>query len=220
MKNKSNLLTWSIVIVILLVIIFHNSLYLFYWQATKNYIKIADYFYEKEDFQKAFFFYNKSCNEGYIDECEMVGKMYEKGEGVKQNYIMAVKLYSYVCDKEEIEDRPFVLISPSTGICRKLAHWYENNPQDRADYAKLVFYYYNKACKHGDNKSCMDVALLYLTGQGTDKNIDKAKELYEKMCLSDEYSCACISLGDLYATKQIDVKDSYQQAKFFYDKAN
>jgi hypothetical protein len=208
MKNKSNLLTWSIVIVILLVIIFHNSLYLFYWQTTKNYIKIADYSYENKDFQKAFFFYNKSCNEGYIHGCEMVGKMYEEGKGVKQNYTMAVKLYSYVCDKGEIE------------ICRKMAHWYENNSQDRADYAKLVFYYYNKACKFGDNKSCMNVALLYLTGQGTDKNIDKAKELYEKMCISREYSCACISLGDLYATKQIDVKDSYQQAKFFYDKAN
>ena len=38
------------------------------------------------------------CNSGYIVACFSLGVLYERGEGVKQNYQKAAELYQKSCD--------------------------------------------------------------------------------------------------------------------------
>lgn len=55
---------------------------------------------EKGDYQKAKEFFSKACDGKNTHGCGMLGIMYEKGRGVKQNFSKAKEFYGKACDDE------------------------------------------------------------------------------------------------------------------------
>ena len=55
--------------------------------------KLADYYDDKQDYQQAFNWYQKSANQGYATAQYNLGVMYRDGQGVRQDYQQAFNWY-------------------------------------------------------------------------------------------------------------------------------
>ena len=82
-----------------------------------------------------------SCDNGDMDACFSIGKLYYTGEDVRQNYQKAAELYQKACDGGE----PYG--------CVLLGILYEVGEGVRQDYA-IAKEYYGKACDLGDQFGC------------------------------------------------------------------
>ena len=177
----------------------------FYEWDLKNYAKAAKYYEEacntKVNYKRKRF----SCD--YIDEyenlvtrsCAEIGRLYEEGKGVKQNYIKAAKYYEKACNK----------ISWS---CHELSSLYENGRGVKQDYIKAAQII---------EKNIGDGFVYKRRPDGTFENFDTRKifNLYEKACDSGNPE-GCHNLGNIYHDRypRIKVKD-YTKASEYYEKA-
>jgi TPR repeat protein len=55
------------------------------------------------DLQRAVDVFSKSCDRGEEAECLTLGRMYENGLGVSQNYAQAAVLYSELCNQGKVD---------------------------------------------------------------------------------------------------------------------
>ena len=55
------------------------------------------------DYKTAAKHFEKTCDDGYIDSCSVLGMLYMDGQGVKQDYHKAAKLFEKACNGENIE---------------------------------------------------------------------------------------------------------------------
>ncbi len=76
---------------------------------------------------------------------------------------------------------------------------------------------YKIKCKEGDLKSCVNAGLVYLSGVGTKKDYEKAREYFKKSCDKCQNS-GCNYLGDIFANG-LGVKKDYKKAYVLYKKA-
>ena len=79
---------------------------------------------------------------------------------------------------------------------------------------KIEYEYYTNACENGDMNSCVDLGMLYYTGNGVQKNHKQAVELFTVAC-KKKHSKACYHLGSIYKrgtnnTNKKHSKTSYQ----------
>ena len=63
--------------------------------------KLADYYDDKQDYQQAFNWYQKSANQGYATAQYNLGVMYDEGQGVRQNKVTAKEWFGKACDNGE-----------------------------------------------------------------------------------------------------------------------
>ena len=57
--------------------------------------------YEAGDYQKAYKYNKLACDNGEYGGCTNLGLLYEKGQGVEQNYTEAFRYYKLACDNGE-----------------------------------------------------------------------------------------------------------------------
>ena len=93
----------------------------------------------------------------------MMGQQYKKGEGVKQSYEMAKRLY------EQAAQQSFASAMVNLGFM------YENGQGVEQSYEK-AFEYYEQAAQLGHANAQCCLGFLYATGQGVTKDELKAKE--------------------------------------------
>lgn len=128
--------------------------------------------------QEAAELWRKACNSSIALGCANLGVLYEKGQGVPQDYKQAAGLYRRVCDTGE-----------ATG-CNNLGILYKNGQGALQDYkqaAKLL----RRACDAGDENGCYNLSFLYLKGQGVPQDYKKSTELYWKACdANGTYDCS------------------------------
>lgn len=65
------------------------------------------------------------------------------------------------------------------------------------EYYKSTSDYYTKACENGSTNRCVDLGMLYITGDGIQKNHIKAETLFISACRK-KHSKACYHLGSIY----------------------
>ena len=92
--------------------------------------------------------------------------MYEKGQGVSQDYAKAIELY-----KKAIE-------FGNLGAMNNLAWMYQEGQGVSQDYVKAIELY-KKAIELGNASSMYNLARLYEKGQGVSQDYKRAIELYE-----------------------------------------
>ena len=78
-------------ILVLLVVLFSIGF-------SKDLTELGDEAYDKGDYQKAAEFYQKACDGGDAGGCLVLGVLYQKGQGVKQNFSTAKQYYGKACD--------------------------------------------------------------------------------------------------------------------------
>lgn len=79
--------------------------------------------------------------------------------------------------------------------------YYTGYLEAKQDYEKALKYY-TKGCEAKEDSedkfsSCTQLGLMYFFGQGVEKNLKKAVELYEKAC-DGKNSNGCLGLADAY----------------------
>ncbi|MDR2709302.1 MAG: zinc-ribbon domain-containing protein [Elusimicrobiota bacterium] len=100
----------------------------------------AEKYDENEDYEKAFYWYEKAAQQGYASGQYNLGVMYDNGDGIPQDKQKA--LYWY----EKAAQQGYANAQCNLGIM------YDNGdgiPQDK----QKVFYWYEKAAKQGDENA-------------------------------------------------------------------
>jgi len=74
---------------------------------------------------------------------------------------------------------------------------------------------YNEACKNGKMQGCINLGVLYFSGDGVKQNHKKAKKLFVKAC-KKRYLKACHYLGIIYMRGADGIEKNIKRAKSFY----
>lgn len=119
----------------------------------------------------------KACDGGDARGCSFLGFLYERGQGVRQDYQKASELFQKACDG-----------GYALG-CSNLGYLYERGQGVKTDYQKASEFY-QKACNGGNARGCSNLGYLYKNGQGVRQDKSRAKEYLGKACnLGDIYGC-------------------------------
>ena len=93
--------------------------------------------------------YRQACDGGSMLECNLLGIMYETGEGVTRDLGLAVTLFQRACDDGIMQS------------CNRLGVMYGNGRGVTRDLRRAVALF-QRACDAGETPSCSEVELLTL----------------------------------------------------------
>ena len=180
-----------------------------------------------QDYTKAKRYYELACKaESYY--CYGLGKLYEKGQGVKQDFAKAYEYYKLSCNLKN-DDGCYNLgnlYDNGLGVQkdRETAFAFFRKACDLLDYAACKIVQdrndpaYNallpniaqkqlqESCQNGDEEACATIGIVYIN---KDRNI--ADKYLARACARGEPT-SCLNLGTLY--KKID-KDTIKANKYF-----
>jgi len=158
----------------------------------------------KQDYAKAFAWYEKAALQNYAKaECNL-GWLYETGKGVTQDYGKAFAWY----EKSALQGNMYAQCN--------LANFYEEGKGVIQDYEK-AFAWYEKAALQGSMRGQNSLGLLYKTGKGVSQNYAKAAEWYEKAAMQGDMY-AQYNLANLYRDGT-GVTQDYEKALTWYEKS-
>ena len=167
---------------------------------SKDFIKLGNEAYDKNNYQKAAEFYQKACDGGIASGCATSGVLYADGKGVRQDYQKAAEFLKKGCDGGDAMG------------CFNLGYLYAGGKGVRQDYQKAAELL-KKSCDGGDAKDCTNLGVLYAEGNEIRQDYQKAAELLKKGC-DGGYAMGCGNLGIVYAKQR-----NYSTAKEYYGKA-
>ena len=163
----------------------------------------------EQDLDKALEWMYKGVEAGSPDAVEMLAYLYELGDGVPQDYAKAAEYYQQAVDMdnmyamynlgllyiygEGVEEDPekgkeLIIRSAQAGNESAIEYVKENYPDEpgitenaeEQQYDEEDFRFYMEQAEAGDAYGMYSVGYLYYLGQGTDWDMDKALEWFEK----------------------------------------
>ena len=144
----------------------------------------------------------KKAEQGDKEAQNDLGCMYENGEGVEKDELMAV------CWYQKSAKQGYALAQYNLG----LAYYFSRGVD--ANYTKAV-YWYRKAAEqeYAAAENNLGVALEY--GQGCEKNEQEALEWYRKAASHGD-AMGRVNIGDVYEKSKFGVGQDLLRAKEFY----
>ena len=179
-----------------------------------------------QDYGKAKELFEQSANLGNTDAMYNLGYMYEYGEGVSQDYEEAKKWYEKA-HKEGVED-----VEKSLDRINKKIEEEQKNNNDKISYYKdKSIEELEELVKQNDDKAMNELGRRYSDGEGVEKNLEKAKSLFQKSSQLGNPD-AMTNLGQIYLTMEIksiedllknkqnyiEAKKLLEQSKIIYEK--
>ena len=141
---------------------------------------------------------------GHAPSMRNLGLLYERGQGVAQDYAKAREWYEKAAAKGDA-----IAMSNLGGL-------YGGGRGVAQDYAKAREWS-EKAADKGNAIAISNLGLLYESGQGVAQDYAKAREWYEKAAANGN-AIAMSNLGGLYADGR-GVAQDYAKAREWYEKA-
>ena len=172
-------------------------------ESISNY-NMGDEYYEKGDYLTAFKYIQKAADYGLAKAQNLLGYMYEVGEGVNQDYTKAVEWYMKSAE-QYFPDAQFNL-----GII------FYNGEGVKQDYTKAVAWFM-KGAEHGHAKAQNILGYMHEFGEGVNQDYAKAVEWYRKAA-EQGLDQAQFNLGDMYKLDK-GVNQDYTKAVEWYKKA-
>jgi len=148
----------------------------------------------------AFAMYNTLCSAGDQKGCYGVASLYELGRGVERDLDTAQTLYQQACREE---------YAPA---CSQMGTMLINIPDLADPVAGLGFV--KKGCEMGDPKGCVQLGALYLDGSAGEKNLEKAKAIFEDTC-GQKMGLGCYQLGLMFDRGEGVEKDPNKALKLY-----
>ena len=109
--------------------------------------KLADYYDDKQDYQQAFNWYQKSANQGYATAQYNLGVMYRDGQGVRQDYQQAFNWY------QKSANQGYAAAQNNLGVMYDEGQGVRQNKVTAKEW-------FGKACDNGEQKGCDNYKLL------------------------------------------------------------
>ena len=133
----------------------------------------ATTFYDGKHFAEAAPLYERTCAGGNVYDCDRLGYMYANGLGVAKDNVRAKELETKACDGGNFYG------------CNNLG-FLEQSEKDFVPAATHLA----KACAGNNPNGCASLAFQYEGGLGVQKNLPKARDLYNKGCkLGFNWAC-------------------------------
>lgn len=150
--------------------------------------------YLKGNYLTAKKYYQDACDMGDYLGCSGVGTLFERGQGVLQDFSKAYSYYSYACQNHD----QFGCFS------KQMLEKGENAVE-----------MYSSACDDGQKEACLSLANIYYTGMGEPRDPKIANLYYYKAC-SLKSASGCFNLGLMYqrGDKDVDQNDDMALAYF------
>lgn len=125
------------------------------------------------DISKAISFVKKGCYSGCGENCNFLGRIYEKNNNPE-----AIVYYNKACKK-----------SNGNG-CYKIGFMYYLGSNGFSKDFKKALNYFLEACKNDYAQGCTFAGVSYKTGTGTKKDLATSKKFFAKACkLGSEKAC-------------------------------
>ena len=166
----------------------------------------------EQDYTKAAEWYKKAVIETNPFAAYSLGSLYLRGQGVEQNDAMAFSLYKLAANHEE---------KPNAYAMYELGRMYKDGigtARDKSESAKWYTMAYNGFLSieqsMADDRLYYRLGQMNLTGIGTEKNLIRAKEYFEKAAELDNDD-ARYGLGRLYLNKDFAEHNSYTAIDYF-----
>lgn len=157
--------------------------------------------YKAGDFKTAFEMWTKGAERGDAKAQFSLGGMYDRGEGVGQDYNQAVSWYRKAAEQGNA-DAQFnlgLVYGKGTGI--------------QQDDAQSLFWF-RRAADQGDSNAQFALGLMYESPKGVEQNYKQAIFWYKKAAIRGN-SKAQINLGLLYLNGQGVTQDTVESLKWF-----
>ncbi len=152
----------------------------------------------KKDIKKSLEYLKKGCKLNEPKACNGLGWIYQHNKKYK-NIPLAVKYFKKACNE----------LKYGTS-CNYLGVIYHR----QKDYKNAVKYY-KFACDLNDSWGCSDLGWHYEHGKGVGKDLDLAKEYFQKACnLKKKF---CVNLGYFYEKQKNDYKKAFKYYKIACD---
>jgi hypothetical protein len=120
---------------------------------------------------------DQACTGGVHQACDDLGVLYKSGQGVAQNYSMAIQLFSKACNEG------------GAVACANLAQMYATGVGVAQNYPQAAALF-SQGCNQGSAQGCSGLGALYLQGLGVPKNPVLARQFVAKGCdLGSQPAC-------------------------------
>ncbi len=179
-----------------------------------------------QDYGKAKELFEKAANLGNTSAMYNLGYMYENGEGVPKDYSKAKELYEKAATKgNKVAQEKLSKIKASIEEARK------NNNDKISYYKDKSIEELEELVKQNDDKAMNELGRRYSDGEGVEKNLEKAKSLFQKSSQLNNPD-AMTNLGQIYLTMEIksiddllknkqnyiEARKLFEQSKIIYEK--
>lgn len=160
---------------------------------------------EKKEYGEAYKVFVSAAEKGLAPaQCEL-GHMYAEGLGVAQDYVQAEHWYRMAANQGDIDAMVYLGTMYYSGVEDYGIH---------KDFNK-AFHYYSRAANFGnDAEAQLYLAYMYLRGEGTEQDLEKAFE-WTKKSAEQGFAQAQNELGRAYEQ----MKQDYNKAIEWYQKA-
>lgn len=160
---------------------------------------------EKKEYGEAYDVFMSAAEKGLAEAQCALGQMYAEGLGVAQDYVQAEHWYRMAANQGDIDAMVYLGTMYYSGVEDYGIH---------KDFNK-AFHYYSRAANFGnDAEAQLYLAYMYLRGEGTEQDLEKAFEWTEKSA-KQGFAQAQNELGRAYEQ----MKQDYNKAIEWYQKA-
>ena len=202
----------------------------------------------KEDDAEAVSWYEKAAEKGDLEGTVCLGTMYQKGQGVAQDYEKAAELYRQAADggnadginklagmyrfgqgvtqdsEKAVELYNQVINKGSIDALNSLGAMYEWGSAGTTDYAKALELY-QQAADGGCADALKNLGGMYEQGWGVSQDYEKAAELYQKAAelfqkdADNGDAVAMYSLGGMYEKGRGIAQDNQKALELYHQAA-
>jgi len=156
----------------------------------------------QQDYEKAAFYYSKAAKKGNAEGIYNLAILTQKGLGVNPDFKLAFGLLKEAANKPPTI-KQFSREVPNVGVAEaehSLGIAYQEGIYVSKSCVTAAIWY-QRAIDHGNSFAANNLGLLYMYGQGVDRDLDRAESLF---LLSHKRGClhAMVNLVDLYLMKQ------------------
>ncbi len=145
-----------------------------------------------------------SAKEAYVSSCVNIAVKYENGDGVEQDYEIALEWYKKAAD------------NGNTDAMYSIGCMFADGHGVEQDYAKAMEWYRN-AADNGNADAMNSIGYMYDCGNGVEQDYEKALEWYEKAIDAGNVD-SMYNIGSMYEYGN-GVEQDYTKAMECYTKA-
>lgn len=155
----------------------------------------------EQNYNQAFFCYQKAAEQGYLNAQNKLGLCYGKGIGVRQDYSQAAHWY------QKAAEQGCKFAQFNLGFC------YETGQGVKQDYIQAI-YWYKRATEHEHEVAKRRLSICYEKIRGGTQDYTQSEEQEEPTSAEEQYK-----LAERYYYGNDGVERDYSQAVYWYQEA-
>ena len=166
-----------------------------------------------KDYEQAAKYFGKAASQGNAEGMYNLARLTDRGLGVKKDHSFALKLFEQAASQPA--EHPTLPGLPNSGVT-EVEHSLGLRYFEGVGVSKnpaIAAIWYQRAVDHGSGEAANNLAIMYQTANGVERNLDRAKQLFELSARRGDPNTMQSLAGDC-----LDSND-FEMARIWYDRA-